>query len=76
MEGYEAEDYMKAWDRAPVRNMDDIRREIEKNGRTKIPHHRELALGDCGMGMPVILSAQAVQGMEPGEVLKLSSSHP
>jgi hypothetical protein len=76
MEGYKQEVIMKAWDRTPVFNMDDIRREIEKSGRTTIPYGQTLELGACGMGTPVLLSAQAIRQMEPGQVLKLSSSHP
>ena len=76
MEGYNQEALMKAWDRTPVFNMNDIRREIEKIGRTTIPYDKTLELGPCGMGMPVLLSAQAIRQMEPGQVLKLSSSHP
>ena len=33
-------------------------------------------LGDCGMGMPVIRSWQALKKMPLGAVLLVSSSHP
>ena len=35
-----------------------------------------LELGDCGMGMPVIRTLQAIKKLNPGEILQLSSSHP
>ena len=38
--------------------------------------HAEIALGDCGMGMPVIRSWQAMARLNPGQVLRVSSSHP
>ena len=33
-------------------------------------------LGDCGMGMPVIRTWQAMGKLKPGEIVQLSSSHP
>ena len=48
-----------------------------------IPKHADamhpsfhLELGDCGMGMPVIRTWQAIKKLNPGEILQLSSSHP
>ena len=35
-----------------------------------------LEFGDCGMGMPVIRTWQAIKKLNPGEILQLSSSHP
>lgn len=36
----------------------------------------QLELGDCGMGMPVIRSWQALKPQPAGTVLRVSSSHP
>ena len=48
-----------------------------------IPKHSDamqptvhLELGDCGMGMPVIRTWQAIKKLKLGEILQLSSSHP
>ena len=48
-----------------------------------IPKHADamhpkvhLQLGDCGIGMPVIRTWQAIKKLKLGEILKLSSSHP
>ena len=48
-----------------------------------IPKHADamhssvhLELGDCGMGMPVIRTWQAIKKLYPGEILQLSSLHP
>ena len=48
-----------------------------------IPKHADamhpsvhLELGDCGMGMPVIRTWQAIKKLNPGEILQFSSSHP
>ncbi|MDH4248908.1 MAG: hypothetical protein OEW39_13960 [Deltaproteobacteria bacterium] len=38
--------------------------------------HADIALGDCGMGMPVIRSWQAINKLSLGQVLRVSSSHP
>ena len=35
-----------------------------------------LQFGDCGLGMPVILTWQAMGKLKPGEIVQLSSSHP
>lgn len=35
-----------------------------------------IELGDCGMGMPVFRSWQAIRTIGLGEVLHVSSSHP
>ena len=36
----------------------------------------KIQLGDCGMGMPVIRTWQAMKKLAVGEVLQMSSSHP
>lgn len=36
----------------------------------------KIQLGDCGMGMPVIRTWQAMKKLSVGEVLQMSSSHP
>ena len=36
----------------------------------------KIQLGDCGMGMPVIRSWQAMKKLSMGDVLQMSSSHP
>jgi len=38
--------------------------------------HAEIELGDCGMGMPVIRSWQAMAKLTPGQILRVFSSHP
>ena len=35
-----------------------------------------IELGDCGMGMPVIRSWQAMRKLPAGSILHVSSSHP
>jgi hypothetical protein len=40
----------------------------------KVDAHIET--GDCGMGMPVIRSWQAMKKLSIGSVLQLTSSHP
>ncbi len=35
-----------------------------------------LQLGDCGMGMPVIRTWQAIRKVNVGEIVLVSSSHP
>ena len=35
-----------------------------------------LELGECGMGMPVIRTRQAIKKLKLGEILQLISSHP
>jgi TusA-related sulfurtransferase len=35
----------------------------------------KIQLGDCGMGMPVIRTWQAMKKLAVGEVLQISSSH-
>ncbi|MEE3123167.1 MAG: hypothetical protein VX399_11285 [SAR324 cluster bacterium] len=35
-----------------------------------------LQFGDCGLGMPVILTWQAMGKLKPREIVQLSSSHP
>ncbi|MDH4182966.1 MAG: sulfurtransferase TusA family protein [Nitrospinota bacterium] len=67
---------MKAWDRPRLQSMDDIRREISKSPKPLLTPDQTLELGDCGMGMPVILSAQALNKMAPGQLLLLRSGHP
>ena len=67
---------MKAWDRPPLRDIEDIRREIEKTPEPKLAPDKRLDLGPCGMGMPVLQSAAALRSMTPGQVLLLTSSHP
>jgi hypothetical protein len=37
---------------------------------------QSIQLGDCGMGMPVIRTWQAMKKLAVGEVLQMSSSHP
>ena len=66
---------MKAWDRPPVYGLDDIKREIGKSPPPDLTPDKTLELGPCGMGMPVIMSNQALKTMAPGQVLKLTSSH-
>jgi len=36
----------------------------------------KIQLGDCGMGMPVIRTWQAMKKLAKGDVLQVSSSHP
>ena len=36
----------------------------------------KIQLGDCGMGMPVIRTWQAIKKLAKGDVLQVSSSHP
>ena len=36
----------------------------------------KIQLEDCGMGMPVIRTWQAMKKLAAGEVLQMSSSHP
>ena len=36
----------------------------------------KIQLGDCGMGMPVIRTWQAIKKLVVGEILQMSSSHP
>jgi len=36
----------------------------------------EIQLGECGMGMPVIRTWQAMKKLAVGDVLQMSSSHP
>ena len=48
---------------------------ISKHGDVMHPTVH-LELGDCGMGMPVIRTWQAIKNLNPGEILQLSSSHP
>jgi len=36
----------------------------------------KIQLGNCGMGMPVIRTWQAMNKLATGEVLQMSSSHP
>ena len=36
----------------------------------------KIQLGDCGMGMPVIRSWQALKKLAMGDILQISSSHP
>ena len=45
-------------------------------GPLGIRHTVHLELGDCGMGMPVIRTWQAMGKLNPGEIVQLSSSHP
>jgi hypothetical protein len=35
-----------------------------------------IQLGDCGMGMPVIRTWQAMKKLVVGDILQVSSSHP
>ena len=36
----------------------------------------KIQLGNCGMGMPVIRTWQAMKKLAKGDVLQVSSSHP
>ena len=36
----------------------------------------KIQLGECGMGMPVIRTWQAMKKLAVGDVLQMSSSHP
>ena len=36
----------------------------------------KIQLGDCGMGMPIIRTWQAMNKLAKGDVLQVSSSHP
>ena len=36
----------------------------------------KIQLGDCGMGMPVIRTWQAMKKLVKGDILQISSSHP
>ena len=36
----------------------------------------KIQLGDCGIGMPVIRTWQAMKELAVGEVLQMSSTHP
>ncbi len=36
----------------------------------------KIQLGDCGMGMPVIRTWQAMKKLAKGDLLQVSSSHP
>ncbi|MDH5638625.1 MAG: sulfurtransferase TusA family protein [Nitrospinota bacterium] len=67
---------MKAWERPPLHDIEDIRREIEKSPEPDLKPDQTLELGPCGMGMPVLQSAAALRKMTPGQVLLLTSSHP
>jgi len=46
----------------------------KKMNNIKVDAHIET--GDCGMGMPVIRSWQAMKKLSIGSVLQLTSSHP
>ncbi|MEO1838414.1 MAG: hypothetical protein ABGY12_04425 [Candidatus Lambdaproteobacteria bacterium] len=37
---------------------------------------QSIQLGDCGMGMPVIRTWQAMKKLVKGDILQISSSHP
>ena len=67
---------MKAWDREPVTNMEDIRRQISKLENPDFEADRTVDLGPCGMGMPVLMANKALKEMDAGKVLKLVSGHP
>jgi len=47
-----------------------------EKGDTMLSADIAIELGDCGMGMPVIRSWQALKNQPPGTVLQASSSHP
>lgn len=59
--------------RLETREAHDTHETYEAHGMWVDMH---LELGNCGMGMPVIRSWQAIQRLPVGGILHMSSSHP
>ena len=58
-----------------VKSFDDIKNLIESKQAPDVVPDKEIQLGGCGFGMPVIRSFWTLDEMETGEILKMDASH-
>jgi hypothetical protein len=50
--------------------------QLKSSSRMSMKIKVKIQLGDCGMGMPVIRTWQAMKKLAVGDILQMSSSHP